>query len=324
MTGFLDLEGAVRALVSGELVGFPTETVYGLGADATNPAALRLLYDVKRRPTDHPVIVHLSRTEALDEWGVDVSEAAHRLTQRWWPGPLTVVVAAGPRVSRVATGGLETVGLRVPNHPLALAMLDTFGGGVAAPSANRFGRVSPTTPESVIRELDGEIAGVLDGGPCAVGIESTIVDCGSDPVRVLRPGAITVEMISELLGERVAIGGATRAPGTLAAHYAPKARVEIAAGEDIPDRVRSVVETGLRVGVINWSQQSPNHPRGETDPNAVTLATVGSADEYAYILYSALRQADDLGVDVVLAIRPGDDGVGRAVLDRLRRAAGGR
>jgi L-threonylcarbamoyladenylate synthase len=171
-----DVGRAVRVLRRGGLVAFPTETVYGLGADAESDDALARLYAVKGRPADHPVIVHLASADRIDDWAASASDAARALTARFWPGPLTVVVPAASRVSRVATGGLDTVGLRVPDHPVALALLDAFGGGVAAPSANRFGRVSPTSAGAVVRELGDDVDVVLDGGPCAVGVESSIVD----------------------------------------------------------------------------------------------------------------------------------------------------
>ncbi len=320
MTPLLDLEAAVRHLAAGALVGFPTETVYGLGADASNADAVRSLYAAKGRPPGHPVIVHLGRDAVLDDWAVDVSGAARRLVAEWWPGPLTVVVAASPRVSRVATGGLDTVGLRVPDHPVALALLERFGGGVAAPSANRFGRVSPTTAEAVRAEFGAEIAGVVDGGACGVGVESTIVDCTSDTIRVLRPGAITAGMIGGLLETEVVLGGSTRAPGTLPSHYAPAARVEVVPANEIDARATALVEAGDRVGIIAERGVGTSESR----VGVVTLATVGSPDHYAQILYSALRSADDLGMDVVLAVQPELDGIGVAVADRLGRAATGR
>ncbi|MEP6624406.1 MAG: L-threonylcarbamoyladenylate synthase [Acidimicrobiia bacterium] len=320
MTPLLDVEAAVGRLAAGELVGFPTETVYGLGADASNSDALRALYAAKGRPAGHPVIVHLGDGAALDAWAAEVPDHAHRLVAQWWPGPLTVVVAASARVSRVATGGLDTVGLRVPDHPVALELIERFGGGVAAPSANRFGRVSSTTAAAVRAEFGPEIAGVVDGGACGVGVESTIVDCTSETVRVLRPGAITAEMIGELLGVEVLLGGTTRAPGTLASHYAPAARVEIVARSSIGVRAAMLLGAGDRVGIIAARDDLPDG----LDDAVVTLATADSPAEYARILYSALRSADDHDVDVVLAVPPEPIGIGAAVADRLGRAATGR
>ena len=311
---------AGAALRAGELVGFPTETVYGLGADAENAEALHRLYAAKGRPSEHPVIVHLGSAAALDDWGTEVSSTARTLAAEWWPGPLTLIVRAAARVSRVATGGLETVGLRVPAHPVALQLLDAFGGGIAAPSANRFGRVSPTTAAAVSREFGSDLAVVLDGGPCAVGVESTIVDCTQSVPRVLRHGAVTIEMITELLGAAPGVGGTTRAPGTLASHYAPDARVEVVEIDALEARVHALADAGVTCGVIEIRATAPPE-RPET---VVTLATVSTVEHYAQVLYSALRKADDLGVDVVLAVSPPLDGIGAAVADRLHRGAAGR
>ena len=333
MSASIEVRAAAAALRAGQLVGFPTETVYGLGADATNPEALHRLYAAKGRPADHPIIVHLGaraarEPAALREWALDVSPAAHQLAERWWPGPLTLVVRAADRVSRVATGGLDTVGLRVPAHPMALELLAEFDGGIAAPSANRFGRVSPTTADAVRAEFGDELAAVLDGGPCAVGVESTIVDCTAPHPAILRPGAITAEMIAALLGEAPQIGGSTRAPGTLASHYAPSARVELVDPMDFDARLVAVHRGDQRIGVIEWRRTPPEDrgtaPTPYADDSVVTLATVGSAEEYAHELYSALRKADECGVDLVLAVTPPLDGVGVAVADRLRRAASAR
>ncbi len=333
MSASIEVRAATAALRAGQLVGFPTETVYGLGADATNPEALHRLYATKGRPADHPVIVHLGAgagrgDQTFGGWAVDVSPAARRLAERWWPGSLTLVVHAADRVSRVATGGLDTVGLRVPAHPVALELLADFDGGIAAPSANRFGRVSPTTASAVRSEFGDELAMVLDGGPCAVGVESTIVDCTGSHPGVLRPGAITAEMIGELLGAPPQIGGSTRAPGTLASHYAPLARVELVDPSELEARLAVLRGGGERIGLIEWRNDRPEAERGSFelghDDSVVTLATVRTTAEYAHELYSALRKADEWGVDLILAAVPPLDGVGVAVMDRLRRAASDR
>jgi L-threonylcarbamoyladenylate synthase len=311
-----DLARAAEILRRGGLVAFPTETVYGLGADAQDPEALRRLYAVKGRPAEHPVIVHLAHAEQLDEWGVDVAPAAHRLAAACWPGPLTVVVRRAPRVPDEVTGGLDTVGLRVPAHPLAHALLQGFGGGLAAPSANQFGRVSPTTAAAVRADLGDDVDLVLDGGPCTVGVESTIVDCTTDPPRVLRVGGVTAEELAEILGTELEVGGATRAPGTLASHYAPRARVELVEGSALASRVAALADAGVRAGVLA--------ERAWVDalaPQTVTLATPRSAEEYAHDLYAALRRADELGLEIVVAVPPEAVGIGAAVADRLRRAA---
>jgi L-threonylcarbamoyladenylate synthase len=311
-----DVARAVEILRDGGLVAFPTETVYGLGADAENRTALRSLYAVKGRPVAHPVIVHLAHARQLDDWAVEISSAARQLAAAYWPGPLTLVVRRATRVPDEVTGGLDTVGLRVPAHPLAHELLDAFGGGLAAPSANRFGRVSPTTADAVRAGLGDAVPLVLDGGACTVGVESTIVDCTTDEPRVLRVGGITVEMLGGLLGVAPPVGGATRAPGTLPSHYAPDARVEVLSEAGVAARVTTLTASGARVGVL-----APRGTRLELPRGTVTLATPDDADEYARVLYAMLRQADVLGLDVVVAVPPAPEGIGRAVADRLRRAA---
>lgn len=310
------LERAVQILRDGGLVGFPTETVYGLGADAENRDALRHLYAVKGRPTAHPVIVHLARAEQLEDWAIEISPAARTLADACWPGPLTVVVRRSARVPDEVTGGLETVGIRIPGHPLALALLSAFGGGLAAPSANRFGRVSPTTAAAVRAELGDDVPLVLDGGASTVGVESTIVDCTTESPRVLRVGGVTAEQLRSLLGVEVPIGGATRAPGTLASHYAPRARVEIVTVGEVVERALALERAGESVGVLAGAELQLDVPL-----RTVTLATPADADEYARVLYATLREADVLGLDVVLAVPPAATGIGRAVADRLLRAA---
>jgi L-threonylcarbamoyladenylate synthase len=311
-----EIERAVAALRAGGLVAFPTETVYGLGADATQAAAVRRLYAVKGRPAGHPVIVHLGAVEQLGDWAVEIPPVARTLATACWPGPLTLVLRRSPRVVDEVTGGLDTVGLRVPGHPLALELLHAFGGGLAAPSANRFGRVSATTADDVRQELGSDVDVVLDGGPCTVGVESTIVECTTDEPRVLRVGAVTGERLRDLLGTDVPVGGETRAPGTLASHYAPRARVEVLADDQLDARARDLIASGARVGVLASRAPSTDDPA-----SLVTLATPGGAEEYARILYTALRRADVLGLDVVLAVPPPPRGIGLAVIDRLGRAA---
>jgi L-threonylcarbamoyladenylate synthase len=300
------------------LVAFPTETVYGRGGDASSADAVHRLFAVKGRPADHPVIVHLARAELLDEWAATVSDAARALTARFWPGPLTVVVPAAPRVSRVATGGLDTVGLRVPDHPVALALLDAFGGGIAAPSANRFGRVSPTSAGAVVRDLGGDVDLVLDGGPCAVGVESTIVDCTTPVPVVLRVGGATQEELAAVLDGAPAVGGTTRAPGTLPAHYAPNAEVELVTVAVLAERARDAAARDLRVGVVALASDLAGI---DLPDELVPLARPADVVGYAHDLYRALREADELGLDLVLAVVPPPWGLGAAVADRLGRAA---
>jgi L-threonylcarbamoyladenylate synthase len=311
---------AVEVLRAGGLVAFPTETVYGLGADASNENAVRRLFAVKGRPPSHPVIAHLGRQATLDDWAVDVSEHARALAAALWPGPCTLVVRRKPgTIVDEVTGGRDTVGLRVPDHPLALELLDTFGGAVAAPSANRFGRVSPTTAAHVRADLGDDVDVVLDGGPCAVGVESTIVDCTSATPSVLRLGGVPVERIEHIIGVPLAqkTQGEVAAPGTLEAHYAPRARVEVVAADEVARRAGELSAAGSRVGILN-------PPAGTVlADESVVLATFRDPDEYARRLYQQLRDADAAQLDVVLAVPPPDAGVGRAVRDRLRRAAAG-
>ncbi len=313
-----DIARAVEALRRGGLVAFPTETVYGLGADATNIDALARLYAVKGRPRDHPAIVHVATPRQLEEWAVEVPPAARRLADELWPGPLTIVVRRAARVPDAVTGGGETVGVRVPDQPVALALLRAFGHGIAAPSANRFGRVSPTTAEDVRADLGGDVDVVLDDGPCSVGVESTIVDCtGAEPV-ILRPGGVSRERIEVITEQSVPVrrDGLVRAPGTLKSHYSPEATVLLVDRRELGLRAERCIEAGQRVAVLATGRL-PSLPG-----DAIVLEAPGNIDEYARVLYSRLREADRLGVDVVLAVLPPDEGVGAAVRDRLRRAAG--
>jgi L-threonylcarbamoyladenylate synthase len=313
-----DIALAAEALRRGGLVAFPTETVYGLGADADNPTALARLYAIKRRPGEHPVIVHVGEPSRLVEWAAHVPAAARLLGDALWPGPLTLVVRRAARVLDEVTGGGDTVGVRVPDQPVALALLGAFGGGIAAPSANRFGHVSPTTARDVRADLGDDVDLVLDDGPCTVGVESTIVDCtGNDPV-ILRPGGVTRERLQQVLGREVAIrsDGLVRAPGTLKSHYAPEAAVLVVARADLDDRAATLLAAGQRVAVLAAGPPVP------LPPEAVVLDAPADVDEYARVLYARLREVDRRGLDVVLAVPPPEVGVGAAVADRLRRAAG--
>jgi L-threonylcarbamoyladenylate synthase len=282
---------AAANLLAGGLVAFPTETVYGLGADACNAQAVTRIYAVKGRPADHPLIVHVASMDGLGDWADDVPEYAIALARDFWPGPMTLVVKRSSLAADFVTGGQDTVGVRVPDHPVALGLLEAFaragGKGVAAPSANRFGNVSPTTAQAVSAELrdylaDGDL--ILDGGPCDVGVESTIIDCTGDVPKILRPGAITAQMITDSTGLEV-VGqssdgvsvdsNAIRVSGSLEAHYAPAATVVL--------------------------DQSPV--------------------EFARVLYSALRSADEQGLATVVVAQPAGDGIAVAIRDRLKRAA---
>jgi len=316
------VERAAAHLREGGLVAFPTETVYGLGADASNAEALKRLYKVKHRPGNHPVIVHLASAAELPRWAAELSEQAQKLASTFWPGPLTLVVKRAPHVLDAVTGGQDTVALRVPRHPLTLALLETFRGaddgstprGIAAPSANRFGKVSPTTAEHVLADLGGDVDLILDGGPCDVGIESTIVDVSGDQPAILRPGRITVAQIEAALG--VSLSPAPDAvpvvPGSLPAHYAPRAKARLAKRVQIIEEL--VTNKGRRIAVLALEISVPRL--------AVGLSVVESAVpvSYAQSLYANLRKLDATGADLILIESPPDTPAWAAVLDRLRRA----
>jgi len=307
-----DITLAAQTLRNGGVVAIPTETVYGLGALATDDVAVARIFEIKGRPSDHPLIVHLSSRTQLADWSADVPEWAHTLADTYWPGPLTLVVPRSPLASDVVTGGLPTVGLRVPSHPIAQALLAVVGEGIAAPSANRYGHVSPTTSSHVVAELGPYLAPtdrILDGGASQVGVESTIVDCTGDLPHVLRPGAVTVEQIESTTGLEVVTGGTTRAPGTLPAHYAPQALVLVV---DAPDLATAPRGNGLI---------APAHI--PTPDGLIRLAAPADTAAYARELYAALRRADDLTLTGVVVVPPGADGIGLAIRDRLRRAAYG-
>jgi L-threonylcarbamoyladenylate synthase len=310
---------AVDALRNGGVIAFPTETVYGLGADASSVDAVRRVFAVKGRPADHPVIVHLAGADGLDDWGTEVGDDARTLAAACWPGPLTVVVRRAAHVLDEVTGGLDTVALRVPDQPLALELLRAFGGGIAAPSANRFGRVSPTTADDVRADLGDDVDVVLDGGPCRVGVESTIVDCSGDRPAVLRLGGVTRERVEALLGRRVdrLDAGEVRAPGTLASHYSPRATVELVTYADVEPRLAAALAANERVGLIGDGQV-------DDGSGVVVLGAPSDGTAYAHDLYRMLRAADAQGLDRVLAVVPDPDGIGAAVVDRLQRAAGER
>jgi L-threonylcarbamoyladenylate synthase len=307
------IERAVEVLRAGGLVAFPTETVYGLGADARSPEAVAGIFRAKGRPPAHPLIVHLPDASHLPRWAARVPETAQALAGRFWPGPLTMILAKRDDVPDAVTGGQSTVGLRVPAHPVALALLRAFDGGVAAPSANRFGSVSPTTAQHVRDEL-GEAVLVLDGGPCAVGVESTIVDLSGDVPRLLRPGGVSRAELEAVLGTTVVVGGGTvRAPGTLASHYAPHAEVRAVPRGELELAVRDAVAVGLRAVLLAPA------PLG----GLPHLYLSDEPQERAARLYAALREVDAHGYEVaVVALSDEDeDGLALAVSDRLRRAS---
>jgi L-threonylcarbamoyladenylate synthase len=284
-------------LRTGGLVAIPTETVYGLAADASNPDAVQRIFAVKGRPIAHPLIVHLAAAERLADWAASVPATAAVLAESCWPGPLTLLVPRAVHVLDIVTGGRPSVGLRVPAHPLTLELLGRFGGGLAAPSANRFGRVSPTTADHVRADLGGDVDFVLDGGPCPIGVESTIVDCTVDPPQVLRPGGIPTEHIAAILNDALGeAAGPSRAPGMLASHYAPQCHVMLVSSVEDAERLAAG-----RPGVEILADQDLAH--------------------FARTLYSRLRDADDRNVDTLIAVMPPAVGLGHAIRDRLTKAA---
>ena len=303
---------AAQSIAAGHLVAFPTETVYGLGADATNESAIAKIYKAKGRPADHPLIVHIASIDAMGDWAEDISEYAINLARDFWPGPMTLVFNRSELAKDFITGHQNTVGLRVPNQPIALALLKEFeklgGKGIAAPSANRFGAVSPTTAQAVIDELENYLDQandvILDGGPCQVGVESTIIDCTTDTPQILRLGAITKEMIAQSTGLLVVDEALSdiRVSGSLESHYSPSAHV--------------VLDTQPQTGEGFIAMDSI-----ETPPGAIRLAAPSSIEGFAREIYSALRYADAQGLTKVCVIQPQGEGLAAAIRDRLKRAA---
>jgi len=316
------LSTAAQSLREGSLVAFPTETVYGLGADATNAQAVARIYEIKGRPADHPLIVHIADLKYLEQWISDIPEYAIALAREFWPGPMTLILQRSELAKDFITGGQNTVGVRIPDNAIALGLLEAFhklgGAGIAAPSANRFGQVSPTTAEAVQEELGSYLSDtdlVLDGGPSVVGVESTIIDCTGERPRILRPGAITIEMIEEVTELKVSNSldkksddfkqEGIRVSGSLENHYAPKAKVLL-------DQ-QPVDGSGF------IALKSINTPDGVT-----RLAAPESVQEFARVLYSALREGDHQGLSSIYIDQPSGDGLAIAIRDRLSRSAKGR
>ncbi len=313
------MSDAAANLMAGNLVAFPTETVYGLGADACNPEAVARIYSVKGRPMDHPLIVHVASMDALGDWASDMPGYAISLARDFWPGPMTLIVKRSELAGDFITGGQETVGVRVPNHPVALGLLEAFadagGKGIAAPSANRFGKVSPTTAQAVADELDDYLANadqILNGGPCEIGVESTIIECTGDSPRILRPGAVTVEMIQESTGLTVTASSSskdgirdvqeTRVSGTLDSHYAPVAKVVLDESPIAGQGFIAMANVVTPIGVVR-------------------LADPKTLEEYARVLYAALRAADEQGLQSIVVHQPTGEGIAIAIRDRLKKSA---
>ena len=303
---------AAKALKDGHLVAFPTETVYGLGADATNENAVSQVYAVKGRPTDHPLIVHISSINQISKWATDIPDYAIKLARDFWPGPMTLILKRSDLAKNFITGGQENVGLRIPSHSLALALLTQFeslgGEGVAAPSANRFGAVSPTTSLAVDEEIGKNLNQedlILDGGACSIGLESTIIDCTGKSPSILRPGAITLEMVEESVYGKIEANASTRsikASGLLANHYAPKAKVRL-------DMLAKPGEGFIAMASIR------------TPEGAHRLASPVDVEEFARILYEALRNGDRINLNEIKVMLPEGDGLASAIKDRLIKSS---
>ena len=306
------IKKAAKALKEGHLVAFPTETVYGLGADATNEKAVSRIYSVKGRPTGHPLIVHISSINLLQKWAIEIPEYAIRLAKEFWPGPMTLILKRSHLAQDFITGGQDNVGVRVPSHPIALGFLSEFemigGFGIAAPSANRFGAVSATTANAVAKELKEFLTLedlIIDGGLCKIGLESTIIDCTNITPTILRPGALTVKEMKYLINTKILISENTnniKVSGLLKTHYAPKAKVEL--------------NTVLRTGDGFFAMANIPTPKG-----GVRLSSPMTAEEFARNLYEVLRYGDELKLNRIVVIPPEGNGLETAIYDRLKRAS---
>ncbi len=334
-----EIRRAADLLRAGKLVALPTETVYGLGADALNPVALAKIFAAKGRPADHPLIVHLPDADHLPRWARAIPKEALALARAFWPGPLTLILKREAEVPDAVTGGQDTVGVRVPDHPVALALLRAFDSGIAAPSANRFGRISPTTAAHVREELGDKVALILDGGACAVGIESTILDLSGHNPRILRPGAISAADIARVIGRRpldpraeseadtesggdtlsdaASDGSLPRVSGSLAAHYAPRTPLRLVAAERLVETAAILAGEGSRVAVLALSVADPG------DARSLWHAAPADAAGYAHDLYASLRALDAAGADFILVEAPPAGPAWQAIADRLGRAAAG-
>lgn len=332
------IKQAVQLLKEGQLVAFPTETVYGLGADASNEEALKKLFQTKGRPENHPVIVHIASQEQLAHWAEPCRDA-FLLARRFWPGPLTLILPKAPHVSPLVTGGQNSIGIRVPRHAVALELLEAFAGGIAAPSANKFGRLSPTSKDAVEENFGSELGLVLDGGNCQVGIESTILSLlePEQPV-ILRPGMVHKEALEEVLGKSVAmaapgrsntIGSVVkeaivgepeaelRAPGTLLSHYAPLTPLLVVAEEAVSEQLNALIAEGKTVGLLARVNSRLSHLAG---PKLVHRLIEAEPDGYAANLYQVLRDLDKLGLDFILVVAPPAEKHWEGICDRLSRA----
>jgi L-threonylcarbamoyladenylate synthase len=310
------IEHAADLLRQGRLVAFPTETVYGLGADASNPEAVAKIFAAKGRPIDHPVIVHLALTEQIIDWAESVPGSALKLANAFWPGPLTIILNKHPQVSTGVTGGQNTIAIRIPANPVALQLLTAFGGGIAAPSANRFGCISPTLAQHVAEELADSVDCILDGGPCSVGVESTIIDLSDEHPTILRPGRITRSQLKAVLQTEVHLSSHnnTRAPGMLAVHYAPHTMALLCPSETLISMVDELCAKGKNIGILAFSDVL------YCIPGQHLAQLPKQSEHYESVLYSTLREMDKLQLDMILIEQPPDQEAWAAVNDRLSRA----
>lgn len=314
-----DIQGAVAKLHAGELVAFPTETVYGLGADAKNPIAIQKVFQAKGRPADHPVIVHIATIQHLSLWAQNISDTAWTLAEHFWPGPLTLILFKQTGVSSLITGGQDTIGLRIPNHALTLNLLEQFGSGIVGPSANKYGRVSPTSAAHVAMDLDTDVAAILDGGDCTVGIESTIVDVTSEHPVIMRTGAISAADIAKVLGREVPVHTHTqtkiRTSGSHASHYAPVTPAQLVHTNDLLNTVLAYAQQQKNCSVLSFQSKPLELPANiywqQINTNPV---------DYAHALYSNLRAHDSLKKNAIVIEQPPINEAWAAILDRLTRA----
>ena len=317
------IAAAAKLLRAGGTVAFPTETVYGLGADISIPSAIRQIFEIKQRPINHPLIVHFAEVSQLQHWAKDVPESAWKLAEHFWPGPLTLILQRSHCIPTTVTGGQNTVGLRIPNHPVALSLLNTLGTNtaIAAPSANRFGRISPTTATHVHEALGQAVGMILDGGACKVGLESTIVSFQNETATVLRPGGIPLDALAEVLNGQIILANkknlTERTPGTHTSHYAPMTPLEICSSEHIFQRTLELTIQGLRTVIITWSNCMSNQPLNE---NIVIFPMPHEPIAYGNQLYATLHQFDHEEFDRLLIETPPDSPDWLAINDRLQRA----
>lgn len=319
-----EVEEGVRLLKAGEVIAIPTETVYGLAGDATNDVAIKKIFEAKGRPSDNPLIVHVATVEQAERFAQTIPPVARRLMDAFWPGALTIILPSNGRASSLVTAGLDSIGLRMPDHPAALDLIRTSGLGLAAPSANRSGRPSPTSARHVADDLTGRIAGIMDGGPTGIGVESTVIDCTATPATILRPGGVTKEAIEAVIGPVILDANlsdetaAPRSPGMKYTHYAPSAPLYLVEGgrEDLVRVVTTRQEAGKRVGALVFDEA--------TTPADVTLSLGTSMETAAQRLYEALRKFDETDVEEIYVNRIEPTGVALAVYNRLYKAAGGK